>query len=151
MHALRLGRRCSPLLATNFVMVGEGPQLYPVAFGAFGETDLDLLAAFANQAAAALENARLYQGLEQRVAERTAELLQSNKVQSALFKIAEAASAAADMDEFYRAVHVVVGQLMLAENFFIALAVNKLPEYFDGGFLKNCSFSRQYFRLGKQY
>ena len=48
------------------------------AFGPFSETDLDLLAAFANQAAAALENARLVEGLELRVAERTADLQELN-------------------------------------------------------------------------
>ena len=42
-------------------------------------------------------------------------------VQSALYRIAELASAAQDMQEFYRAVHAVVGELMTADNFFIAL------------------------------
>ena len=45
----------------------------------------------------------------------------AEKVQSALYRIAELASAAQDMQEFYRAVHAVVGELMYAENFFIAL------------------------------
>jgi PAS domain S-box-containing protein len=48
-------------------------------FGRFTPVDLDLLAAFANQAAAALENAELYTGLEQRVAERTVELQSANQ------------------------------------------------------------------------
>ncbi len=47
-------------------------------FGRFDEIDIDLVLAFANQAAAAIENARLYQSLEERVAERTAELEASN-------------------------------------------------------------------------
>ena len=47
-------------------------------FGPFSSTDLDLLSAFANQAASAVENARLYQGLEQRVTERTIQLQESN-------------------------------------------------------------------------
>jgi PAS domain S-box-containing protein len=42
-------------------------------------------------------------------------------VQAALYRIAELASAAQDMQEFYRAVHAVVGELMDASNFFIAL------------------------------
>jgi PAS domain S-box-containing protein len=42
-------------------------------------------------------------------------------VQSALYRIAELASAAQDMQDFYRAVHDVVGELMSAKNFFIAL------------------------------
>jgi PAS domain S-box-containing protein len=43
------------------------------------------------------------------------------KVQDALYRIAELASAAQDMQEFYRAVHEVVGELMYARNFYIAL------------------------------
>ena len=43
------------------------------------------------------------------------------KVQAALYRIAELASAAQDMQEFYWAVHAVVGELMYAENLFIAL------------------------------
>src|SRR5262245_11043523 len=43
------------------------------------------------------------------------------KVQDALYRIAELASAAGDMQDFYRSVHAVVGELMYANNFFIAL------------------------------
>jgi PAS domain S-box-containing protein len=43
------------------------------------------------------------------------------KVQAALYRIAELASAAQDMQEFYRAIHGIVGELMDARNFFIAL------------------------------
>src|SRR5919197_2608384 len=50
-----------------------------------------------------------------------AEGLHAENVQSALYRIAELAGAAQDMQEFYRAVHAVVGELMYAENFFIAL------------------------------
>jgi PAS domain S-box-containing protein len=45
----------------------------------------------------------------------------AEKVQDALYRIAELASAAQDMQEFYRAVHEIVGELMYAKNFFIAL------------------------------
>ena len=45
----------------------------------------------------------------------------TDKVQAALYRIAELASAAQDMQEFYRAVHAVVGELMNASNFYIAL------------------------------
>ncbi|MFL5916036.1 MAG: GAF domain-containing protein [Gaiellaceae bacterium] len=50
-----------------------------------------------------------------------AEQARAAKVQDALFRIAELASAAQDMQEFYRAIHEVVGELMPAKNFFIAL------------------------------
>src|SRR5262249_47602460 len=43
------------------------------------------------------------------------------KVQDALYRIAELASAAEDMQDFYRSVHAVVAELMHASNFFIAL------------------------------
>ena len=45
----------------------------------------------------------------------------AEKVQDALYRIAELASAAQDMQEFYRAIHEIVGELMDAKNFFIAL------------------------------
>jgi PAS domain S-box-containing protein len=55
------------------------------------------------------------------VAGSGAEQARAAKVQDALYRIAELASAAQDMQEFYRAVHEVVGELMFAENFYIAL------------------------------
>jgi GAF domain-containing protein/CheY-like chemotaxis protein len=42
-------------------------------------------------------------------------------VQAALVRIAETASAARDMQEFYAAIHAIVGELMDASNFYIAL------------------------------
>ena len=42
-------------------------------------------------------------------------------VQAALLRIAEAASAARDLDAFYATIHGIVGELMAAENFYIAL------------------------------
>jgi len=45
----------------------------------------------------------------------------SLNVQKALYKIADAASAARDMPSFYKKVHKIVGGLMYAENFFVAL------------------------------
>jgi PAS domain S-box-containing protein len=50
-----------------------------------------------------------------------AERTHAAKVQEALYRIAELASAAQDLQEFYRAIHEVVGELMYAENFYIAL------------------------------
>ena len=42
-------------------------------------------------------------------------------MQEALYRIAELAGAAQDLQEFYRAIHGVVGELMYANNFYIAL------------------------------
>jgi hypothetical protein len=46
---------------------------------------------------------------------------QSEKIQDALYRIAETAAAAHDMQEFYRAIHSIVGELMYANNLYIAL------------------------------
>ena len=67
---------------------------------------------------------------------REAEHARSEQVQAALYRIAEAASAAEDLQAFYREVHATVATLMFAENFYIALyddrrkAIN-FPYYID--------------------
>jgi GAF domain-containing protein/CheY-like chemotaxis protein len=43
------------------------------------------------------------------------------KIQKALYQIADAAGAVKDMQTFYKKLHKIVGKLMYAENFFIAL------------------------------
>ncbi len=50
-----------------------------------------------------------------------AERARAIAVQAALYRIAEAASAADDMPAFYRTIHQIVGELMYAENLYIAL------------------------------
>ncbi len=50
-----------------------------------------------------------------------AERARAMKVQDALYRIADTASAVHDMAEFYPAIHRIVGELMFAENFYIAL------------------------------
>ena len=50
-----------------------------------------------------------------------AEVRHAERVQSALYRIADLASAAEDMQAFYRAVHAVVAELMEASNLYIAL------------------------------
>ena len=52
---------------------------------------------------------------------REAEHEHAAKVQSALYRIAEMASAAQDMPAFYAKIHEIVGKLMYADNFYIAL------------------------------
>jgi GAF domain-containing protein/DNA-binding response OmpR family regulator len=67
---------------------------------------------------------------------REAEHARAERVQGALYRIADAASAAQDLDAFYRAVHATVRGLMHAEYFYIALydearqAIN-FPYYVD--------------------
>jgi PAS domain S-box-containing protein len=70
-------RMAAPLIARGQVI----GMLYAdnrAVFGPFRQADVELLSLFANQAATAIDNANLYHGLEQRVAERTAELSTSN-------------------------------------------------------------------------
>jgi PAS domain S-box-containing protein len=50
-----------------------------------------------------------------------AERANAARVQQALYRIAELASAARDLQEFYRAIHGVVAELMYANNFYLAL------------------------------
>ncbi len=45
----------------------------------------------------------------------------AEKLQSALYRIAATTSATEDIDEFYRAIHSIVGELMYAKNFYVAL------------------------------
>jgi GAF domain-containing protein/CheY-like chemotaxis protein len=47
--------------------------------------------------------------------------IESGRVQAALYRIAETASAAQDMPAFYAAMHEIVRELMYADNFYIAL------------------------------
>ena len=45
----------------------------------------------------------------------------SERLQSALYRIAATTSSAEDIDEFYTAIHGIVGELMYAKNFYVAL------------------------------
>jgi GAF domain-containing protein/CheY-like chemotaxis protein len=61
---------------------------------------------------------------QKRIAEleaREAAHERAEKVQSSLYRIAETASAAQDMPTFYARIHEIVGELMYADNFYIAL------------------------------
>ncbi|HEY5613501.1 MAG TPA: GAF domain-containing protein, partial [Lysobacter sp.] len=83
----------------------------------------------------ALERKRNQDDLERSIAQRTLELAQANRglrleieeraraerLQAALFQIAQLATADIDEEQFYREVHTVVGSLITARNFFIAL------------------------------
>ena len=72
-------RIVAPLIARDTLMGYLYADL-DGAFGRFHDADRDLLAMLASQAAVALDNAQWSQGLEQKVAERTAELQASNAV-----------------------------------------------------------------------
>jgi diguanylate cyclase (GGDEF)-like protein/PAS domain S-box-containing protein len=55
------------------------------------------------------------------VAKDVTERRQSEKLQSALYRIAEITSSARDLTAFYSALHEIVGELMDARNFYLAL------------------------------
>ena len=61
---------------------------------------------------------------EQRIAELEAQLerqADAAKTQAALYRISELASRAEALDEFYNGVHEILGELMYAENIYLAL------------------------------
>jgi diguanylate cyclase (GGDEF)-like protein len=115
-------------------------QSYDVGLS-FTEEDRILLSFVAQHILTALERKQAQDELEHRVQERTRDLAQANetltwevaerqrgeRLQAALFRIAELSTTAGTLDQFYRDVHTVVGALIDARNFFIALLTD------DGG------------------
>ncbi|HRQ65741.1 MAG TPA: EAL domain-containing protein [Xanthomonadaceae bacterium] len=101
----------------------------------FSASDQDLLSFVASHVLTALKRKQAHQELERAVQARTAELASANRVltrevqerqrgerlQGALYHIAELAGGPGSMDDFYRAVHGIVGDLINARNFYIAL------------------------------
>ena len=101
----------------------------------FAPADRALLEFVASHLLTVLERKQSKDELEARVRARTLELAEANRglqqevlerqraerLQAALFHIAELATADIDEDAFYQRVHAVVGELLHASNFFIAL------------------------------
>lgn len=99
------------------------------------EKDRTLLNFVAQHVATLLQRLRSHEELERRVQERTEDLRTVNqtlqrqvqereraeKLQAALFRIAELGSTSGSLDAFYRALHGVIGELIYARNFYIAL------------------------------
>ena len=97
--------------------------------------DLDLLIYVAQHVQTTIERRSAHIELERRVADRTTALRETNRVlqqqvlqrqrgerlQAALFRIAELASTTDSLDAFYPALHRVIGGLLYARNFYIAL------------------------------
>ena len=98
----------------------------------------------------ALERKRSQDDLERSVRQRTLELAEANRglqleivereraerLQAALFQIAQLATADVGEDEFYRSIHKVVGELLNTHNFYIALLSDdrqllEFPYYVD--------------------
>ncbi|MBI5564145.1 MAG: GAF domain-containing protein [Chloroflexi bacterium] len=85
--------------------------------GPFDDDDVRLLTLLADQAAVAVSNARLFEAAQRDLAERR----RAEQIQGALHHISEAAHTAPDLDALYHSIHAIIGQLMPARNFFIAL------------------------------
>ncbi len=97
--------------------------------------DKSLLTYVAQHVRTTLERHQAHIDLSQRVAERTRELEKANRVlkqqvlerqrgerlQAALFRIAELAGSSSSLETFYHAVHEVIGGLLYARNFYVAL------------------------------
>jgi signal transduction histidine kinase/DNA-binding response OmpR family regulator/tetratricopeptide (TPR) repeat protein len=104
-------------------------------FGTFTQADVDLLTVLAAQAAAALENARLYQEtlrtnreLEERVTARTADLQQANAAMEAraaelttINRIGQAMAQHLDLDSLIEVVGDTLLETFDAQNVFVAL------------------------------
>ncbi|MDI1252907.1 EAL domain-containing protein [Thermomonas sp.] len=101
----------------------------------FRDDDVALLTFMAQHVLTALTRKQTQDRLEREVHKRTQELARVNdelrkeaserersqSMQAALFRIAELASVHGSLDEFYAGVHQVMGDLVDARNFFIAL------------------------------
>ena len=123
-----------PLVRGSDVVGGIVVQSYTES-ARFGEEDRALLAYVAQHILTALEHKQTLTDLERHVAERTEALREANLVlqqqvierqrgehlQAALFRIAELANTTESLEEFYEAVHRVVGSLLYSRNFYIAL------------------------------
>ena len=87
----------------------------------YTQADQALLAYVGSHILTAVDRKIAQEELERRVEERTRELQRSVRVQQTLFRIAELSQTATNLDEFYSAVHRIVGELIDARNFYIAL------------------------------
>jgi len=123
-----------PLLRGGKVVGGLVVQSYNES-ARYTESDQELLTYVAQHIQTALERRLVHEELERRVTERTDALREANRLlqqqvlerqrgerlQAALFRIAELANSTESLDDFYAAVHRAVGGLLYARNFYIAL------------------------------
>ncbi|MEO6925541.1 MAG: GAF domain-containing protein, partial [Rhodanobacter sp.] len=123
-----------PMLREGQIVGGIVVQTYR-ADTHYSRHDLELLNYVAQHVQTALERREAHLELGRRVTDRTAALREANRVlrqqvlqrqrgerlQAALFRIAELASTSDSLDKFYAAVHQVISGLLYARNFYIAL------------------------------
>jgi len=123
-----------PMLREDLVAGGIVVQSYERP-GVYSEEERVLLAYVAQHILTALDRHHAREQLEQRVEERTHELRQANldlqaevlerqrsqELQRALFRIAELSMTSETLERFYAEIHKVVGGLLYARNFYIAM------------------------------
>ncbi|KQX95216.1 diguanylate cyclase [Rhodanobacter sp. Root480] len=138
-HFVPVGPYCEhwlgvPLVRDDRVVGGIVMQSYRADIH-YSQRDLELLSYVAQHVQTALERHGAHLDLEKRVTDRTTALREANRVlrqqvlqrqrgerlQAALFRIAELANASESLENFYAAVHRAVGGLLYARNFYIAL------------------------------
>jgi diguanylate cyclase (GGDEF)-like protein len=121
-------RRGAQVVGAIVVQNYEKPDVY-------SDEDRALLAYVAQHILTALDRYEAREQLETRVQERTAELQQANRdlqaevaerqraqeLQRALFRIAELSMTSETLERFYAEIHKIVGGLLYARNFYIAM------------------------------
>jgi diguanylate cyclase (GGDEF)-like protein len=124
----------APLLRAGRVVGGIVMQSYRTDTH-YSRHDLELLNYVAQHVQTALERREAHIELGRRVTDRTAALREANRVlrqqvlqrqrgerlQAALFRIAELANTSDSLEKFYAATHQVISGLLYARNFYIAL------------------------------
>ena len=124
----------APLLRAGRVVGGIVMQSYRPDTH-YSRHDLELLNYVAQHVQTALERREAHIELGRRVTDRTAALREANRVlrqqvlqrqrgerlQAALFRIAELANTSDSLEKFYAAMHQVISGLLYARNFYIAL------------------------------
>jgi diguanylate cyclase (GGDEF)-like protein len=117
-----------PLVSGGKVHGAVVVQSYQEEVG-YTEEDAALLGYVAQHILTALQRKQAHDDLEDRVEARTRELKleiaereRGERLQAAFLRIAELASTAETIDGFYRGAHAVVGELLYAKNFYVAIA-----------------------------
>ena len=140
-----------PMLRDGLVQGALVVQSYGTGI-VYSHDDLTLLEFVGSHILTAVERKEAKEELERRVRQRTEELAEVNRgllqevrerhraerLQEALFQVAQLATADIDENTFYERVHAVVGGLLDAKNFFIALLSDdrtklEFPYYMDVG------------------